>query len=89
MSVLASGVAECCGQWVLPRPTSPQEDSVGFFFDEAQPEELLDLEPIDFFGQSKRKASRALMTGKRAALIRRAITRSCRVAASPWMRRPR
>jgi hypothetical protein len=47
MSVLASGVAECCGQVGFAQADQPQEDNVGFFFDEAQPEEFLDLEPID------------------------------------------
>ena len=28
----------------------PQEDDVGFFFHELEPEEVLDLEPIDLFG---------------------------------------
>ena len=45
--MLASGIAECCGQVGFAEADQPQEDNVGFFFDEAQPEEFLDLEPID------------------------------------------
>jgi len=61
-----------------------QENNVGFLFDKPKPEEILDLEPIDFFGPVPTEAfqglddwktggfdppsNRALLTGRYFAL---------------------
>lgn len=66
-ALLAGGVAQCGGKMGFAEADEAQEDDIGFVVDELETEEALDLEAVDFFGQSQRKESRVLMTGKRAA----------------------
>ena len=46
----ASGVAQCGGQVGFAQADGPQKDDIGFLCQELQPEEVLDLEAIDFLG---------------------------------------
>ena len=52
--MLARGIAECCGQVSFAEADQTQENNVGFLFDKTKPEEVLDLEPIDFFGSQRK-----------------------------------
>jgi hypothetical protein len=68
----------------FPEANQTQENNVGFFFDKTKPEEVLDLEPIDFVGPIPPEAfqglddwktggldppgNRALLTGRDFAL---------------------
>jgi hypothetical protein len=47
---MARGIAERGSQVSFSEANQTQEDNVGFLFDKTKPEELLDLEPVDFFG---------------------------------------
>jgi hypothetical protein len=58
--VLARGKAECCGQVSFAETNQTQENNVGFFFNKTKPEEVLDLESIDFFGPVPTKAFQGL-----------------------------
>jgi len=58
--VLARGIAECCGQVSFAEANQTQENNVGFLFDKPKPEEILDLEPIDFFGPVPTEAFQGL-----------------------------
>jgi hypothetical protein len=46
----ACGIAQGRGQMGFSEPYAAEEDDVGLVFDKVEPEEILDLEPIDFFG---------------------------------------
>jgi len=45
----AGGIAQCGGQMGFAQADSAQENDVGFFFDEAQAEEVLHRQAVDFF----------------------------------------
>ena len=82
--MLTRGIAECGGQVSFAEANQTQENNVGFLFDKTKPEEVLDLEPIDFFGPVPTEAfqglddwktggfdppsNRALLTGRYFAL---------------------
>jgi hypothetical protein len=44
------GIAQGGGQMGFSETHSAEEDDIGFVLDKVEPEEILDLEPIDFFG---------------------------------------
>jgi len=89
VALLAGAVAEGGGEMGFAKADQAEEDDVGFFLDEAQTEEILDLEAIDFFGPVPAEGFEGFEDGKRAALMRRAMARSWRARASPSMRRSR
>ena len=82
--MLARGIAECGGQVGFAEANQTQENNVGFLFDKTKPEEILDLESIDFFGPVPTEAfqgfddwktggfdppsNRTLLTGRNFAL---------------------
>src|SRR5438093_976282 len=49
LCALAGGVTECGGEMGFAEADQPEEDDVGFVFNELETEEVLDLKPIDFF----------------------------------------
>ena len=56
----AGGIAECGGQVSFAEANQTQENNVGFLLDKTKPEEVLDLEPIDFFGPVPTEAFQGL-----------------------------
>ena len=49
-ALLAGGVAQGGGEMGFAEADAAQEDDVGFFLDELEAEEVLDLEAVDFLG---------------------------------------
>ena len=49
VTVLAGGVAQRRGQVTLPEADPAHKDDIGFLRDEAEPEEVLDLELVELF----------------------------------------
>ena len=64
----AGAVAEGGGEMGFAKADQAEEDDVGFFLDEAQTEEILDLEAIDFFGPVPAEGFEGFEDGKAGGL---------------------
>ena len=68
VALLAGAVAEGGGEMGFAEADQAEEDDIGFFLDEAQAEEVLDLEAIDLFGPVPAEGFEGFEDGKARGL---------------------